>query len=112
MSDPRGLGAAGEQRAAEYLQKEGYRILGRNVRTTCEIDIICEQEGRVCFVEVKTRQSERRGLGREAVDARRQERYRMGALVWLRSQGLTGVPMRFDVIEITVGGLVHLKNAF
>ena len=108
----RETGAEGEQLAADYLRKKGYTILGRNVRCGCEMDIVCAQGDRVCFVEVKTRTGDRYGAGREAVNAGRQERYRAGAVLFLKRNGLVGCPVRFDVIEITDGRVVHLENAF
>jgi putative endonuclease len=49
------VGAIGENVAAEYLKRHGFRIRDRNVaRKTGEIDIIAEREDTLCFVEVKT----------------------------------------------------------
>ena len=108
----RDLGRQGEDRAAKYLKKHGYRILGRNVRTACEMDIVCEKEGVLCFVEVKTRSGDRFGLPREAVDPKRRARYRAGALAYLKKYELFGCKVRFDVIEVTEEGITHIKEAF
>lgn len=54
----RSLGAWGEDRAARHLKKNGYRLLGRNVRCKAgEIDILAtDAEGKtLVVVEVKTR---------------------------------------------------------
>ena len=50
----RNLGESGEELAVKFLRREKYKILGRNVRTTCEMDIVCEKDGVIVFVEVKT----------------------------------------------------------
>ncbi len=48
-------GRRGEAVAAEFLQRRGFRIVGRNVRIhPYEVDIIAEKGGVVHFVEVKT----------------------------------------------------------
>ncbi len=49
------VGALGEQVAAEYLRRHGFRICDRNIaRKTGELDIIAEREDTLHFVEVKT----------------------------------------------------------
>jgi putative endonuclease len=51
-----GLGGRGENAAAVYLQRKGYKIIERNYRTKYgEIDIVAKDpEGILVFVEVKT----------------------------------------------------------
>ena len=49
------LGQVGEDIAAQYLQKKGYKIIERNYRKPWgEIDIITEKDKNIVFVEVKT----------------------------------------------------------
>lgn len=50
------VGRLGEDIAAEYLKKKGYRIKGRNIRERFgEIDILAKDKtGALVFVEVKT----------------------------------------------------------
>ena len=60
-----------------HLKKKGYKILEKNfVSPFGEADIICLKNDEIVFVEVKTRQSEKFGLPREAVDIKKQENYR------------------------------------
>src|ERR1700691_2907309 len=48
-------GKLGEQIAADFLIRKGFKILERNYRKPWgEIDIIAEKEGVIRFVEVKT----------------------------------------------------------
>jgi putative endonuclease len=50
------LGAMGEEAAAQYLKKQGFSIVERNVvRKTGEIDLIVKKKGTLHFVEVKAR---------------------------------------------------------
>jgi putative endonuclease len=58
----------GENKACEYLQKLGFKILERNYRKTYgEIDIIAIEKDVLCFIEVKTRTSNLFGSPLEAI---------------------------------------------
>ena len=114
----RAIGAAGETRAAQYLERCGYRILARNARAGgVEIDIVAARAGTVVFVEVKTRASRSLGAPEEAVDARKQARLARGAAAWLREHRPRARRARFDVVACEAdgsGGLTvrHIENAF
>jgi putative endonuclease len=56
-------GNLGENLAAKYLSNKGYALLHRN--WTChwgELDIVAENKGRLIFVEVKYRGSDKFGI--------------------------------------------------
>ena len=94
------LGPWGEALAAEYLRKKGCRIEAMNYRTRMgEIDIIAANRRYLIFCEVKLRKTADFAAAREFVDARKQQRLRSTALVYL-SQHETSLQPRFDVIEI------------
>ena len=93
-------GPWGEALAAEYLRKKHYRIEAMNYRTRLgEIDIIAENREYLVFAEVKLRKSTYFGAAREFVDARKQEKLRATASMWLEEHE-TSLQPRFDVIEI------------
>jgi len=72
MNHNRKIGIWGEQAAAEYIQKKGFEILERNIRTPHgEIDIIARVEGVIVFIEVKTRTSRSFGLPEEGLTHRK-----------------------------------------
>ncbi len=51
------IGRAGERIAARHLRRQGYRVLGRNLRTKHgELDLVCMDPDRrtIVFVEVKS----------------------------------------------------------
>ncbi|NTW06664.1 MAG: YraN family protein, partial [Syntrophaceae bacterium] len=55
-------GKDGEQIAAAYLKKKGYRICETNFRCPLgEIDIIAREKDEIVFIEVKTRKSNKLG---------------------------------------------------
>jgi putative endonuclease len=58
MIDAKELGKIGEKIAAEELATIGYRIITKNFYFgKNEVDIICEDDDKIVFVEVKTRVS-------------------------------------------------------
>ena len=106
------LGRRGENAAARYLKRHGYKILERNYRTPfCEVDIIAKKGEIVAFVEVKTRESDLFGMPREAVNAPKQKLYIRAAQCYLSLLSDDEI-LRFDVIEVYKGGINHIENAF
>ncbi len=97
------IGRWGETVAAGYLERKGYQILARNVRTgRGEIDLVAGQpDGALVFVEVKTRTNAQFGLPEEAVDARKLEHVFRAAEAYLQAQPeLAGREWRIDVVAI------------
>ena len=117
--EKRELGNFGEERAARYLRRRGYRIVERNFRCRQgEIDIIAEKRGYLVFVEVKLRKNERFAEAREFVNAAKQRRILTAAQLWL-AQHESSLQPRFDVIEVYAPAgergpvkIEHLENAF
>jgi len=106
-------GRAGEKLAAEFLVKNGFRIMlanfkvpiGRNtldVSVSGEIDIIAADENILSFVEVKTRRSDSFGGPLSAVDLRKQRQITRTARVYLKIFGIRQVPYRFDVVTVVL----------
>ncbi len=61
-------------RACAYLERLGYRIVGRNVRCgRGEIDAIARDGETLVFVEVKARRGRSHGSAVSAVDARKRK---------------------------------------
>lgn len=111
------LGNAGEDCAANYLERRGYRIIARNYRIrSAEIDIIAERDNVVAFVEVKTRSDVRHGLPVEAVNFRKQKKIIEAANVFLQQEEFCECACRFDVVEVYSNGsnfaVNHIENAF
>ena len=95
------LGRKGEDLAAAYLQRRGYRILVRNVRTPYgEIDLIAQKSGQYIFVEVKTRSNARFGLPEEAITPRKWQHMVEAAEYWL-AENINALPSwQIDVVAI------------
>lgn len=110
------LGREGEDRAARFLAKKGYKILERNYSTRSgEIDLVALHNGEVVFVEVKTRTSDAYGAPELAVNPRKQLRMIKAALGYIKYKKLHQMPCRFDVVAITAAaenGVELIQNAF
>ena len=112
-------GAWGEDCAAAYLRRHGYRILARNYSCRFgEIDIIAADRHYVVFVEVKLRKSAAFAEAREFVTRAKQQRIIMTAELWLGETGCELQP-RFDVVEIYAPdgesgriSIEHIADAF
>mgnify|MGYP006077827259 FL=1 len=98
-------GKIGEDKATEYLEKLGYKIIERNfVAKQGEIDIIAKDKQELVFIEVKTRTNTLYGKPVEAVNEPKQKHLINTAKYYLYSKHLENEFVRFDVIEI------YLKN--
>ncbi|MDF2380469.1 YraN family protein [Nostoc ellipsosporum NOK] len=68
MAEHNELGKWGEEKAAAWLQQQGYVIIERNWRhRNHEIDIIAHDGKKLHFIEVKIRRSTRMGYPEESV---------------------------------------------
>ena len=129
----RRLGRLGEQLAAAHLERLGFTVLARNVRTRYgEIDLIVFDGSTLIFAEVKTR---RAGQGQykprrhedplASLRPRQRLRLRRLALAWLSSARPRTGPgrpsadtIRFDALGVTVDaqdrllGLDHVQGAW
>lgn len=118
----RDLGNAGEQLAAEHLERLGYRILERNYRTRWgELDIVAFDGRALAFCEVKSRRAGgRAGSALEAVSPAKQAQVRRMAGRWLveRRERPYADVLRFDAVGVTfdaAGRLIsleHVEGAF
>lgn len=80
----REIGAAFEEKACEYLKKNGLQIVERNFRVRQgEIDIVAQDKGTLVFVEVKYRKDASKGLPEEAVNLRKQRQISKVALFYI-----------------------------
>lgn len=108
-------GRLGEELAASALMNNGYQIIVRNWRCrTGEIDIVAEQDGKLIFIEVRTRKTSGRfGTAKESIDYRKQKQVRDTAQVYLHQHHQHARAIRFDVITVELKynlELMHLEH--
>lgn len=110
----REVGSENEKRAAAYLKKQGYRILEMNFYCRgAELDIVAEDDGYLCFIEVKYRSDDSLGYPSEAVTVQKIRRISKAALAYMNMKKLSEeTPCRFDVVSVYDDRIELIKNAF
>ena len=99
------LGKRGEDLAAIFLRKSGYRILERNYRGRLgEIDLVAEEGRCLVFVEVKTRSSLECGHPLEGIDSRKQKQLVKVAREYMTCEDVTEQECRFDAVSVLMAG--------
>ncbi|AQT69883.1 hypothetical protein STSP2_03083 [Anaerohalosphaera lusitana] len=113
------LGKWGEKKSLKFLKNKGLKPITTNFRgRSGEIDLIMsDTDGRIIFVEVKTRASEHKALAHTAVTPRKQKHLIRTARDFCRQYSLNDRPMRFDVIAVVLPAtgpaeIRHYENAF
>ena len=105
-------GRRGETYAAAWLERRGWTILDRRVKTKAgEVDLIARRPGLVAFVEVKVRKT-----GAEldhAIDEHRLARVAAAAELLMERFAQPGDDIRVDVLLLAPGCLPrHIENAW
>jgi len=116
---PKGRGDAAEDRALQYLQRQGLRLVERNYRVARgprarggEIDLIMRTpDGCLVFVEVRARASSSHGGAAASVSYAKQRRIILAARHYLLRL-ITPPPCRFDVLALDGERLDWLQAAF
>ena len=110
-------GNLGENLAAEYLEKLGYKIIERNWRLSRngEIDIIAMDRDALVFVEVKARKTTSFGHPFEAIDEKKYHQVHTIANAYMAQTTLKYKSCRIDGISVILSNppeISHLKNLF
>lgn len=109
-------GAQAEALAAEFLARRGLRIAARNVRfREGEIDLVCEHNGTLVFVEVRQRSRRDFGGALASVVRVKQQRLIRAALHYLSQlpRHQADRPCRFDVVAIDgTHNIEWIRDAF
>jgi len=111
------LGRKGEAAAARYLEKNGYEIVEYNYSVFgSEVDLIARKDETLCFVEVKTRGTDKYGLPEEFVDERKRRKIIRAAKVFTGRKEYEDFYVRFDIIsvlhKIDDVEINHIEHAF
>lgn len=118
------LGVLGEDAASRFLKKKKYKILERNWynkigKRLGEIDLICEKNDVIVFVEVKTREVQNREnvIPEEQITSSKlQKLHRVGER-YIVEHDLWNKNWRFDAIAVymrnnKICDIKHIENIF
>jgi putative endonuclease len=116
MGHTQEIGSEGEDHAASYLERAGYRILCRNYRyRKAEIDILAQAGPFLVVVEVKTRTGSFYEALTDSIPRAKINRLVEAAHHFIQEAGVS-LEVRFDIIQVIREGpgfrLVHLEDAF
>jgi putative endonuclease len=107
-------GKEGEDRAADFLESSGFRIIGRNIRSALgEIDIIALDHGVLVFVEVKAWSVYSIENLEYGISLKKQRRIIETSKYFLENhREYSDMPIRFDVVFIQADAVTHIASAF
>jgi len=114
----RAKGTFAETQAVNFLQRSGFEIIARNYTPKAnfhggEIDIIAKRNNMIHFIEVKSRNSDAFGCGREAVTLPKQKTIRRLATRYLVENGIYHTAACcFSVVEISGQKIEIFENCF
>ncbi|WP_185207624.1 YraN family protein [Chryseobacterium sp. C3] len=117
MADHNDFGKKAEELAAEYLQKNGYKILVRNFRyQKAELDLVAEKDSLIVVVEVKARSTDVFNLPQEAVNKRKIKLIVLAANYFIEEYN-KNQEVRFDIISVILDEnknlvIEHIIDAF
>jgi putative endonuclease len=118
------LGKIGEEIAAEFLRKKGYKILDRNYKFQIpgdlqrgEIDIVAKNKDTICFVEVKTLKDPKIEIFPEdKINFSKRKKLIATAQSWLIKNKIPlNSKWQIDIISVEIKGgetkISHFENA-
>ncbi len=112
------LGKLGEDTAAKFLKKNGYKILHQNWRhKSYEIDIIATKDEELIFVEVRTKTKDTMTTPAQSITTKKQNILLKAATIYLTNFDCWHLACRFDFISVviennSINSVEHTKDAF
>jgi len=111
------LGKWGENKAAEYLERKGYRIIERDWRIGHrDLDIVAIDSDMLVFVEVRTRRNNVFMEPELTVDRKKMRSLMIAANAYIKTHNID-FDLRFDIITVLGTNdndykINHIEEAF
>jgi len=117
-TEKQNIGKLGEDIAVKYLEKHGYKILGRNYHKPWgEIDIVAQQGDELVFVEVKAQNQEFEWRPEENITFHKKHQLSRIVTTYLKANKIPEDQVwRIDVLAITLdfktknASVEHIQN--
>jgi len=111
MNEKQNIGKLGEDIAAKYLEKHGFKILERNYRKPWgEIDIVAENNRELIFFEVKTQKNYLEWNPEENVNTHKKHQLSRIIMTYLKERRFPeSQDWRIDILAIKLN--METKNA-
>ncbi|HEX5659501.1 MAG TPA: YraN family protein [Polyangiales bacterium] len=111
------LGVQGEDLVAGHLERQGFAIVGRNLRAgRYELDLLAVRDRLLVICEVRTRASRAQIDPIESIDRKKRERVRKAAAIWLPTSGYEEHELRFDAASVVINAseqtIAYYADAF
>ena len=95
------IGQLGERLAEDFLVRNGFLVLDRNIKTSFkELDLIVIKAGILVFVEVKTRTNFRFGAADETMTRKKIHNLKQAAMLYLNRNKINYNTFRFDFLAV------------
>ncbi len=111
------FGKWGEDEACNFLIKKKYKIIEKNYKFSRygEIDIIALDKDELCFIEVKTRSSNKFGIAMEAITKDKLSKILLSATNYMSHTQIKFKRYRIDAISVELiendkPKITHIKN--
>ena len=99
----RAVGKLGEDIAARFLSRKGYKIVGKNIKTFVgELDLIAKKMDYLIFVEVKTRRPSPFGPPHQSITEKKKRKLIQCALCYLKMKHISSLKWQIDVVSIEI----------
>jgi len=97
--------------AKDYLKKKGYKIIERNFQNKWgEIDLVCEKDDCIVFVEVKTRIGEQFGLPEDAINKNKMNKLIKNSKAYIAYKANNIYRYRIDAVCIVLDQNMDLRR--
>lgn len=118
------IGTIGEDSAVKFLKKSGCKILERNWynktgKRLGEIDVICEKDDKIIFIEVKTREvrNDASVIPEEQITRSKLQKLQRAAEIYIKEKALWEKHWQFDAVSIYIKDhdvvkIVHIENIY
>ena len=113
MDSKRQRGASAEAEAAHLLIASGYQIVERNFRCRFgELDLVARDGDVLVFVEVRSRSDDGHGAAALMIGPHKQRQVARVAAFYVAATQPAFDECRFDIVAITGGDSLVVKDAF